>query len=702
MKQKIELLAPAGNLESLLAAVHSGADAVYFGYGELNARRNVKNFDEQSLAEASRICKERGVKMHMTVNTMVYDREYEAVLRTLEIACKYGIDALIVQDLGVAALVRRAAPEMPLHASTQLTVHNVSGAWQAKELGFSRVVLAREMSRSEIAAITRTVPIETEVFVHGALCMCVSGQCYMSSVIGERSGNRGLCAQPCRLPFASGRKGDSGYALSLKDLSLARRVRELSELGVDSFKIEGRMKRPEYVAAAVSQFKQALRGEQADLDLMAAVFSRSGFTQGYFDGKLGPEMFGTRQKEDVLAGQKVLKSLNDLASKDVPRVGVDFAFSMKADEPVTLTASDGEGHRATVQGEPPQAALKAPTNEELVRRSLEKTGGTFYYLNSLAAELGEGLICPASQLNALRRQALDGLTAQRGQILPKPFSRPQHIPAPKHQPAWQQDGEHLPLRAQEHLPLRAQVRSISQLTENLCGKCELLIIPLDELLRGAGGLSRAVLRKVAVSLPRVVFGDDEKELTEKLMRCRELGVQHLSTGNLGGVYLGRKLGFTVHGEYGLNIASSGCLAEYERLGVQDCLLSFELSLARARAIGGTLPRGLLIYGRLPLMVTRNCPIRLAGCKDCKGFGTLTDRKREVFEVRCTERKYSEIFNSKPLYLGDRMEELDGFDYGLLYFTSEGPKQVDKVLARYAATHEPMEGITRGLYWRNVK
>ena len=463
MKQKIELLAPAGNLESLLAAVHSGADAVYFGYGELNARRNAKNFDEQSLAEASRICKERGVKMHMTVNTMVYDREYEAVLRTLEIACKYGIDALIVQDLGVAALVRRAAPEMPLHASTQLTVHNVSGAWQAKELGFSRVVLAREMSRSEIAAITRTVPIETEVFVHGALCMCVSGQCYMSSVIGERSGNRGLCAQPCRLPFASGRKGDSGYALSLKDLSLARRVRELSELGVDSFKIEGRMKRPEYVAAAVSQFKQALRGEQADLDLMAAVFSRSGFTQGYFDGKLGPEMFGTRQKEDVLAGQKVLKSLNDLASKDVPRVGVDFAFSMKADEPVTLTASDGEGHRATVQGEPPQAALKAPTNEELVRRSLEKTGGTFYYLNSLAAELGEGLICPASQLNALRRQALDGLTAQRGQILPKPFSRPQHIPAPKHQPAWQQDGEHLAAARAGALHLPADRKSVRQM-----------------------------------------------------------------------------------------------------------------------------------------------------------------------------------------------------------------------------------------------
>ena len=307
--KKIELLAPAGNLESLLAAVHSGADAVYFGYGELNARRNAKNFDEDSLREASRICKERGVKMHMTVNTMVYDREYEQVMRTLEIACRYGIDALIVQDLGVAALVRKAAPEMPMHASTQLTVHNLSGALEAKQLGFSRVVLAREMSRSEIAAIASQAQIETEVFVHGALCMCVSGQCYMSSVIGERSGNRGLCAQPCRLPFSSGRKGDSGYALSLKDLSLAHRVQELVQLGVDSFKIEGRMKRPEYVAAAVSQFKQALEGQQADMDLMAAVFSRSGFTSGYFDGKLGREMFGTRQKEDVLSAAGVLGEL---------------------------------------------------------------------------------------------------------------------------------------------------------------------------------------------------------------------------------------------------------------------------------------------------------------------------------------------------------------------------------------------------------
>ncbi|MEE1393096.1 MAG: U32 family peptidase [Negativibacillus sp.] len=687
--KKIELLAPAGNLESLLAAVHSGADAVYFGYGELNARRNAKNFDEQSLGEASRICKERGVKMHMTVNTMVYDREYDQVLKTLEIACRYGIDALIVQDLGVAALVREAAPEMPMHASTQLTVHNVSGAWQAKELGFSRVVLAREMSREEIAAITAQVPIETEVFVHGALCMCVSGQCYMSSVIGERSGNRGLCAQPCRLPFSSGRRGDSGYALSLKDLSLADRVQELARMGVSSFKIEGRMKRPEYVAAAVSQFRQALLGAQADMDLMAAVFSRSGFTQGYFDGRLGLDMFGTRQKEDVLAGQKVLKSLSDLASKDVPRVGVDFSFSMQQDQPVVLTANDREGHTVSAQGEVPQTALKAPTNEELVRRSLEKTGGTFYYLNSLETELGEGLICPASQLNALRRQALEQLTEQRGQIVPIGFE------SVARQSKRGRSSAAVPA-------LRAQIRQISQLTDSLAASCEQMILPLDEVLRHAAELDKSLLPKIAVSLPRVVFGDDAAQLTERLNECRRMGIEHLSVGNLGGVYLGRQLGFTLHGEFGLNIANEGCLQEYEKLGLADCLLSFELSLSRAKAVGGLLPRGLLIYGRLPLMVTRNCPIRLSGCRDCKGFGTLTDRKKEVFEVRCSGRKYSEIFNSRPVYLADRMEELSGFDYGLLYFTSEGPKQVDRILREYTILHEPMEQITRGLYYRNVK
>ena len=684
----IELLSPAGSPEAVIAAVQNGADAIYMGLGNFNARRGAKNFTDEEFERSMRYCRIRGCKVYVTLNTLVNDREIAQAVESARLASQLGADGIIIQDLGLAYAIRQALPDIPLHASTQMSIHNLAGVEAAAEMGMTRAVLARELSLEQIKFITQHASIETEVFVHGALCFCQSGQCYMSALIGRRSGNRGMCAQPCRMQYSLGGRMDD-YPMSLKDNCLVDRLRELEDAGVACLKIEGRMKRPEYVAAAVSQFRQALLGAQADMDLMAAVFSRSGFTQGYFDGRLGLDMFGTRQKEDVLAGQKVLKSLSDLASKDVPRVGVDFSFSMQQDQPVVLTANDREGHTVSAQGEVPQAALKAPTNEELVRRSLEKTGGTFYYLNSLETELGEGLICPASQLNALRRQALEQLTEQRGQIVPigfEPVARQsKRGRSPVAQPA-----------------LRAQIRQMSQLTDSLAASCEQIILPLDEVLRHAAELDKSLLPKLAVSLPRVVFGDDAAQLTERLNECRRMGIEHLSVGNLGGVYLGRQLGFTLHGEFGLNIANEGCLQEYEKLGLADCLLSFELSLSRAKAVGGLLPRGLLIYGRLPLMVTRNCPIRLSGCRDCKGFGTLTDRKKEVFEVRCSGRKYSEIFNSRPVYLADRMEELSGFDYGLLYFTSEGPKQVDRILREYTILHEPMEQITRGLYYRNVK
>ena len=700
-KKTIELLAPAGSWEALEAAVNAGADAVYMGGKAFGARAYASNFDEEEMAKAVYFAHMHHVRLYITVNTLVDDSELEALSAYLLFLNNVGVDGLIVQDLGVIRLAKKIVPELPLHASTQMSITNSSGVDFAMGAGMERSVLARELSLKEIgAACSRGSEIET--FIHGALCVCYSGQCLMSSLIGGRSGNRGRCAQPCRLPYKLLNAKDEDmlqgkdagqYLLSPKDMNTLSILPQLIDAGVVSYKIEGRMKRPEYVAAAVSQFKQALEGQQADMDLMAAVFSRSGFTQGYFDGKLGQEMFGTRQKEDVLAGQKVLKSLNDLASKDVSRVGVDFVFSMCKDQPVTLCAQDQEGHQVQVSGPLPQEALKAPTTEELVHRSLEKMGGTFYMLDGLRCQLDDGLICPASQLNALRRQALEQLTEQRGEIVAKPFYRLEPQKVQKHQPKRQPDGS---------LPLRAYLRQLSQLTEELVESCELLILPLAELLRGANRLDKKVLEKIAVSLPRVVFGDDLLQLVPKLEECLRLGVRHLSTGNLGGVRLGRELGFIVHGEFGLNIANAGCLQAYEQLGLRDCLLSFELSMARAKGIGGNLPRGLLVYGKLPLMITRNCPIRLGGCKDCRGVGTLTDRKKETFEVRCTERAYSEIFNAKPVYLADRMEELDSFDYGLLYFTGEGPKQVDRILKQYTQLHQPMQEITRGLYYRNVK
>ena len=685
---KMEILAPAGSMESMMAAVNSGADAVYFGYGQFNARRNAKNFDENQFREMARYCKARGVKMYMTLNTLVFDREMEALKESVKAACQNGVDAILVQDLGVMELLRQWAPDIPLHASTQMAVHNVSGAKLMQELGFTRVVLAREMSAEEIRAVVEQVPVETEIFVHGALCMCLSGQCYMSSLIGERSGNRGLCAQPCRLPFSSGR-GDNGYALSLKDLTLVDRIEELKALGVDSLKIEGRMKRPEYVSAAVTGFRQALAGQEPNMEQLEAAFSRSGFTRGYFDGKIGIDMFGTRQHEDVLAGQKVLKQLSNQLEKEYPHIPLDFTFTMQAGAPVTLTISDCDGNCVSAVGDVPETAMNRPTSEELVRRSMEKLGGTFYSLNSLNCQLDDGLICPASQMNQLRREALEQLTEIRSQIKPWTFV---DAPIPAHP-------KMLSLR---HPALRAQVRTVSQITKLMAERCELITLPMDQLEKDFDKIPANLLEKIAVSIPRLLLGDDAALLEERLIQLRNKGIRHLSTGNVGGLHLAKRLGFTVHGESSLNIANSLALKEYAELGLEDAVVSFELSQARVRTLGDYLPHGIFAYGRLPLMVTRNCPIKLKGCKNCKQYGVLKDRKGETFEVRCTQRQYSEIFNGKPLYLADRWDEWNSFAFGLLYFTGETAEEIDSIIRAYSENHEKREGITRGLYYRNVK
>ena len=299
-----EILAPVGSREALEAAVRCGADAVYLGQKSFSARADSRNFDPDALREAVAYAHRFGVRVHQALNIVTFDREFPALKDCIRAACDAGVDALIVQDWGVAAAVKALAPSMPLHASTQMAIHSPEGVRAAGELGFSRVVLARELSREEIAAIRASTSLELEVFVHGAHCMSVSGQCYLSAMLGGKSGNRGRCAQPCRLPFSAGCPGvpKAGEAvLSLKDLCLIPRLPELAAMGIESFKIEGRMKRPEYVAAAVAACRAALDGREPDLAPLQAVFSRSGFTSAYFDGQIDRKMFGFRRKEDVEA-----------------------------------------------------------------------------------------------------------------------------------------------------------------------------------------------------------------------------------------------------------------------------------------------------------------------------------------------------------------------------------------------------------------
>ena len=405
MRNKVELLAPAGSPEGIRAAVQSGAGAVYMGFGMFNARRNAQGFSHDEMADAIAYCRARDVKTNITLNILAGDRELEDALEDAKFLYEAGADALIVQDLGLARLIHAHAPDFALHASTQMTIHTLDAAKQARDIGFSRVVLSRECSREEIKLITEQAGVETEVFVHGALCMCYSGQCYLSAVIGQRSGNRGLCAQPCRLPYSG------GYPLSLKDLMLAGHVAELSDWGVSSLKIEGRMKRPEYAAIVTKVYSDLLREHRRptaeERDILRRVFSRDGFTDGYYTGKLGDSMFGT--KTDVPMNE--VKKLYDEAAhrfaegKEAPLVPVSLCFTARKDTGAVLSA---DGVSVVM---PVEQAQNRPTTPEMIEKSLRKTGGTPFYIENMRIEVQDGLMIPASVMNGMRRDALDLLLA---------------------------------------------------------------------------------------------------------------------------------------------------------------------------------------------------------------------------------------------------------------------------------------------------
>lgn len=690
----LEILAPAGSPESLQAAVRAGADAVYLGGPSFSARASAQNFSLEGLREAVRGCHARGVRVHLAVNTLLRDDELPRALELIRFACSLPVDAVLVQDLGLLLRLRACAPELPLHASTQMSLHTPQGAAAAKELGFSRAVLSRELTKEEIRAIHDAVEIELEHFVHGALCMSVSGQCYFSAMLGSRSGNRGMCAQTCRLPFSA--PGGTGHDLSLKDLSLIPRLHELEDAGVMSAKIEGRMKRPEYVAAAVSACRRAADGVEIPprlLENLEAVFSRSGFTSGFFDAPSRSRtrpLFGTRSKEDAAAATgAVFGELHGLYREEYPRVAVRMKLTARAGKPVTLTVTDAEGFSATAKGAPPEAARTRPADPERCADQLKKTGGTPFYAEKVACDLGEGIALSASALNALRREALSSLLTQREERPAIPFS-PVPFSAPVH-----------PAR-EGALPLRARFPSARLPKEAL--RCELCCVPWDTK---EDALSRLIEEgySLALELPRGLFGL-EREAARRLEAARRAGVTHCWAGNLGAVRLGRELGFTVHGGFSLNITNTAALTFYERFGLLDTELSFELTLSQSAKLGGLLPRGLLVYGRQPLMLTRACPAANGprGCLNCHQTGespVLTDRRGVHFPVQCTGA-CSEVLNSVPLELCDRPDELRWADFGVVRLTCEPETEWGEILRCCFAGEPPAGEWTRGLAYRGIE
>ena len=682
------ILAPAGGFQQLVAAVRCGADAVYLGAGGFNARQNAENFGDGGLAQAVAYCHGRGVKVHVTLNTLVAGRELPALTAQLREIAESGADAVIVQDLGVAALCRECCPTLPLHASTQLSIHNAAGVRAMEEAGFSCVVLARELTAGEIAAIRRAARPETvlEAFVHGALCMSLSGQCYLSAMLGERSGNRGLCAQPCRLDFRSpyGRE----YALSLKDLSLIGRMKELEEAGVGCLKIEGRMKRPEYVAAATAACRAALDGRPYDMDLLRAVFSRSGFTDGYFTGKRDLSMFGWRRKEDVTAAAGVLRELEAAYRAETPRVPVSMELSIEAGRPVSLAVSDGV-RTLRREGELPQPALNRPTDEALCRRALEKTGGTPFWLRSLSCAIGEGLMVPVSALNALRKEALGELLAERERTEPHPFREPAPLA--------------LPRRERPPVPeLWIRAGKAEQLASPAVQRAARVILPVEEV-----GRRRELLslwgEKLAAELPVFTPPGGEGKLLELLSSLREEGLSAGLCPGPGAVELCRRAGLLPLGDYGLGVMNPRAADACRRAGVRALVLSFEGNLRQLRELSGGVPLGVVAYGHLPLMTFRACPAQgPRGCGGCTGRASLRDRLGKEFPVLCREKVYSQLLNPIPLYLGDRQEALRGFDFVLLRFTAEDPGRCARVLELWQEGAPFREERTGGLYFRELK
>ena len=670
------ILAPAGTRAAVTAAVRCGADAVYLGAKNFNARRNAENFDEFSLAETVRFCHERGAQVFVTVNTLVTDSEMPDLEETADEVAAAGADAVIVQDMAVMRLFARRYPDLPRHASTQTAVHDLYGARYLEDLGCRTIVLARELSLKEMEYICSRITARAEAFVHGAHCMSVSGMCYLSSVLGGRSGNRGLCAQPCRLDWQCA----GGYALSLKDMSLIGHLRELESAGVGVFKIEGRMKRPEYVAAAVTACRNAMNGEPYDEDRLRRVFSRSGFTDGYLRGERGEDMYGRRTKEDVTGAETVLRDLAALYEKETPRVPVSMAFAMDAGGS-RLTVSDGE-RTVTAEGPVPEPALRRPTDAESAEKNLVKTGGTPFYVNHCDSTVAPGLVLPAAALNAMRRSALDELLRFRGE--PRLWEK---VPGDETLP---------PERSREAPPaLWARFARPDQIPEEEV--FEKILLPVEHLT--AELIGRFGDRLIG-ELPAVLWPEDEEAFTHRLEGLRDLGLRAVWGENIYAIPLARRLGMDLHGGAGLNVLNSSALAQYESDALASVTASFELNMRAVRSLRSRGSVGVIAYGRLPLMRFRSCPLKAhIGCAKCRGRGELTDRKGIRFPVECGDKRYSTLLNSVPVNISGR--DTGGADHLVLWFTRESADECAAVTGDFRENRKSAGEHTGGLYYRKL-
>ena len=693
----IELLSPAGSPEAVIAAVQNGADAIYLGLEGFNARRGAKNFNTEEFEKAMRYCRIRGCKVYVTLNTLVNDREIEDAVAAARLASDRGADGIIIQDLGLIKVLRSALPDIPLHASTQMTIHNLAGVEAAAEMGLTRAVLARELSLEQIRYITKNASIETEVFVHGALCFCHSGQCYMSALIGRRSGNRGMCAQPCRMQYSLGGRMDD-YPLSLKDQCLADRLQELEDAGVASLKVEGRMKRPEYTGIVTGVYARALREHRKptaeEMELLEQAFSRQGFTQGYFDGDK-QDMFGTRLATDRTDESVFTRARKEYGEGEVRRVPVHFYTVVEKGVPARAIAFDDEGNRAMTYGPVPERAKRQGLTREYLTEQMYKTGGTPYNCVENQAKTDPGLYLPAAAINELRRRLINELSENRAKPPQRRVLTVPPMPKNLTQPA--------------EPKIIFQVRTAEQLTRELAElKPDYLYFPAMELAAEPERLLPLFelgVTPVAV-LPRIITDTEITAVREALEKLFDAGVNEALVGNLGHIFLARGAGMKLRGDFGLNAFNAQTLDVLARAGFLSATASFELRLSQIKSMPKPLDTEAIIYGRLPVMVSDQCVIRhSAGHCNCQTPAQMADRMGSVFPVVKEYGCRNVIYNAHKLYLADKKDDL--YSAGLwalrLLFTTESPRECVEVARGHLGLSDYKPNVlTRGLYYRGVE
>ncbi len=690
---QFEILSPAGSLETFKCAVNNGADAVYIGGKSFSARKNAVNFSDEEIVEAVKYAHLYGVKVYVTVNTVISDNELFMVYDFVKFLYESGVDALIIQDIGVLKMIRECFPDFEVHASTQMTIHNADGARLAKKLGFKRVVLSRELTFEEIKHISQNVDIELEVFVHGALCMSYSGQCLMSSFLGGRSGNRGACAQPCRLPYTLcnfDRKPISQrekYLLSLKDLCLIDEMATLKSCGVTSLKIEGRMKSAEYVSLVTSiysKYKDGGKVSDKDYDALESIFSRSGFTKGYLEGNNGRHMLNYEKNNDNVymdIKSDVLSFAESLCKKQPYKIPFDAKAIIALDKPMTLIVSS-LGKTVTVQGEAKaQKALNVSLDFDRVKNQISKTGSTPFELKCFDAHIEDSISLPIKEINELRRLAINKLTSE----IANPVRRNNILPL---KPIYNE------MRIYKQPMYVAQVYNIHQAKAALDAGYDTVLVSYGLYLDNTE-FFKLHNNKIALLLPPVMRDSKTLDLSIIPKRVYATNLSHFET------FSGRQ----ITADFRINVFNSHSVEQLSNMGASAVTLSTELNIRQISKMSISLPAELVVYGRIPVMTVQNCLVKSAldKCMCTSDAYFLKDRKGIFFPLYTDKHTCTNvIYNSAPVYMADKINDLPSYVKNFRFiFTVESPHEVKEIYHKYKNKEISNDDFTRGHYYRGV-